>query len=175
MIKRLPYIFLLAFIISACSNTKYLPVGEKLYTGAKVKITDKNTNKKEAKTLTAELTDLTRPKPNASMLGLRVKLYLYNISKGKKNFISRFINKRGEPPVLLSSVDIDNNSKILQNRLENESYFQAQVAGDSLVKKDKTGQAIYTVQTGPAYKIKSISFPTDTGSLDTAVAGTAKK
>src|SRR5476651_2727427 len=150
MSKRLPYILVLALFISACSNTKYLPANEKLYTGVQVKIkSDSSSTSRERKNLTTELTALTRPQPNASILGLRIKLYLYNISKGKKNFISRFINKRGEPPVLFSSVDVDQNAKILANRLQNESYFQAQVDGDSLV-KGKTVQAIYTAQTGPA-------------------------
>ncbi|WP_448703024.1 BamA/TamA family outer membrane protein [Mucilaginibacter sp. AW1-3] len=176
MIKRLLYLFTLALFISACSNTKYLPANEKLYTGAEVKIkSDKNTTKSERKALTTELADLTRPKPNATILGLRVKLYLYNISKGKKNFLSRFINKRGEPPVLWSSVDIDKNATILQSQLQNESYFLAQVNSDSLVKKNRTAKAIYNIQTGPAYKINSVHFPTDTGSLDTAVAGTARQ
>lgn len=174
--KRIPYLLTLALLISACSNTKYLPANEKLYTGVQVKIkSDNNTTSRERKDLTTELTDLTRPKPNAKILGLRYKLYLYNISKGRKNFISRFINNRGEPPVLWSSVDVETNATIMQSQLQNESYFLAQVAGDSLVKKNRTVKAIYNVQTGPAYKINSVHFPTDTGSLDTAVAGTAPK
>lgn len=174
MKRHLPYLFLLALILSACSNTRYLPKGEKLYLGAEVKVNDKNVKKKDAKALKAELEELPRPKPNASILGLRVKLYLYNISKGKKNFISRFINKRGEPPVLFSSVDVDHNSQILQNRLQNEGYFHAQVTPDSVVKK-KTAKAIYNTLTGPPFIIKQVTFPTDSDSLDTAVAGISKK
>jgi outer membrane protein insertion porin family len=101
-------------------------------------------------------------------------LFIYNISKGRKNFLSRFVNKRGEPPVLFSSVDVDKNAEILASRLQNEGYFQAQASGDSLV-KGKRVKAVYTVQTGPAYKINQLFFPTDTGSLDTAVAGTARQ
>jgi len=176
MSKRLPYLLILALFLSACSNTRYLPANEKLYTGVRVNIKkDTNTTRRERKDMTTELIALTRPKPNTSLLGLHFKLWLYNISKGRKNFLSRFINKRGEPPVLWSTVDIDKNAQILQSQLQNESYFLAQVRGDSLVKKRGTAKAIYTVQTGPAYKINSVHFPTDTGSLDTAVAGTAKQ
>ncbi|EHQ25794.1 translocation and assembly module lipoprotein TamL [Mucilaginibacter paludis] len=174
MIKHLPYLFLLTLIIGGCSNIKYLPKNEKLYTGAKVIITDKDTKKSEAKALTTELTDLTRPKPNGSILGLRVKLYLYNISKGKKNFISRFINKLGEPPVLFSSVDLDHNGKVLTNRLQNKGYFRAQVTPDSAI-KNKTAQAVYNTQTGPVFKIRKVVFPRDSDSLDTAVTGISKK
>jgi outer membrane protein insertion porin family len=174
MSRHLPYLILLALILSACSNTKYLPKNEKLYIGAKVNILDKDIPKKDAKALKAELEEIPRPKPNASILGLRFKLYLYNISKGRKNFISRFINKRGEPPVLWSSVDMDYNSKVLTNRLQNESYFRAQVTPDSAI-KNQTATAVYNTLTGPAFKIKRIVFPTDSDSLDTAVAGISKQ
>ncbi len=174
MSKRLPYLLLLAVFISACSNVKYLPPNQKLYTGVNLTIKDKNTTRKQAKALTTELTALTRPNPNAKLLGLRFKLYLYNISKGRKNFLSKFINNRGEPPVLFSSVDVDKNAEILVNRLQNEGYFMAQAIGDSLVKGRRV-KAVYTVQTGPVYKINKVFFPTDTGSLDTAVAGTSRQ
>ncbi|MEO6521515.1 MAG: BamA/TamA family outer membrane protein [Mucilaginibacter sp.] len=174
MSRHLSILFLLALILSACSNTKYLPKNEKLYIGAKVNILDKNMPKKDAKALKAELEELPRPKPNASILGLRVKLYLYNISKGKKNFVSRFINKRGEPPVLWSSVDEDHNSKVLTNHLQNESYFRAQVTPDSIIKKQRA-MAVYNILAGPSFKIKRVVFPTDSDSLDTAVAGISKQ
>jgi outer membrane protein insertion porin family len=174
MAKRIPYLIILALVLGACSNVRYLPAGQKLYTGVQVNIKDKDIKKKDAKALSTELTALTRPQPNGKILGLRVKLYLYNISKGRKNFLSRFINNMGEPPVLFSSVDIDQNSKVLQNRLQNESYFQAQVEGDSLVSGPRV-KAVYNAQVGPSYTINQISFPTDTGSLDTAVAGTRAK
>jgi outer membrane protein assembly factor BamA len=174
MIKRIPYLIILALVISACSNVRYLPAGEKLYTGVRVNIKDKDIKKKDSKAIANELTAITRPQPNGKILGLRVKLWLHNISKGRKNFISRFINNRGEPPVLFSSVDIDQNSKVLQNRLQNESYFQAQVEGDSIVSGQRV-KVVYNTQVGPAYTIHQLSFPTDTGSLDTAVAGTRYK
>jgi len=66
-----------ALFLGAGSTTKFLPPGQKLYTGGEVKIADKNTSKSEAKALTSELQALLRPKPNASILGLRVKLYIY--------------------------------------------------------------------------------------------------
>lgn len=174
MKRHLPYLLLLALILSACSNTKYLPTNEKLYLGAEVKIKDKSTSKKDIKALTTELNDIPRPKPNSTILGLRVKLYLYNISKGRKNFISRLINKWGEPPVLWSSVDEDHNSQVLTNRLQNESYFHAVVTPDSVI-KGKTAKAIYNTVTGPPFIIKQITFPTDSDSLDTAVVGISKK
>ncbi len=171
MIKRLSYLILIAAIATSCSNVRYLPAGQKLYTGANITIKDKNVNNKDQKGIKTELYTLLRPQPNGKILGLRVKLWLHNISNGRKNFVSRFINNLGEPPVFFRSVEIEQNSKVLQNRLQNESYFQAQAEGDSVVKGQRVS-VNYAVQTGPAYHINQLYFPTDTGSLDTAVAGT---
>ena len=156
-------IVLIAVLISACSTTKFLAPGQKLYTGGEVKITDKqNTTKAEAKALSAELTALLRPVPNATILGLRYKLWIYDKTRtNKRRGLKHYLNTHlGEPPVLVSSVDLEKNASILQNRLQNESYFVAQVAGDTVSKKNsKLSKAVYTVQTGPAYHYRKIVFP----------------
>ena len=176
-IKYAFFVFTILFI-SACSTTKYLAPGQKLYNGAKITITDKNVTKSEAHTITEQLEDLLRPKPNSKILGLRFKLYEYEKNKttkrkGLKHFL---MTKLGEPPVLLSNVDIVKNASILQNRLQNEGYFLAQVSGDTVTKKDKKiAEVLYSIQTGPAYHYRKITFPTENDDLDTAVTGTSKQ
>ncbi|WP_426668483.1 BamA/TamA family outer membrane protein [Mucilaginibacter sp. McL0603] len=179
MNKYLKYLLFLSFVLfNACSNTKYLQKGQKLYTGGEIKIDDKNEDieKKDTKAVKDELEDLLRPKPNSTILGMRVKLYIYNKTRTtKKKGLRHYINTRlGQPPVLISDVDVNKNSDILQNRLQNESYFQSQVVGDTL-SEGKTAKAIYTVQPGPTYTIRKIVFPNEKGDVDTAVAGTAKQ
>lgn len=163
-------------ILSACSNTKYLAANQKLYTGGEVKIDDKNEDltKSDAKAVSEELEGLLRPKPNAKILGLRIKLYIYNKTRTtkKKGFKHWLNTKFGEPPVLISEVDVEKNSAVLQSRLQNEGYFQSMVNGDTL-SKGKVAKAIYTVQPNPNYTIRKIIFPTGNSSLDTAITGTA--
>jgi outer membrane protein insertion porin family len=67
---------------------------------------------------------------------------------------------------------LEKNSTIMQNRLQNESYFQATVSGDTVGKK-KTAKAIFTALPGPSYTIRNVTFPSATdNSLDTAIKGT---
>jgi len=167
---------LIAIFFSACSTTKFLAPGQKLYTGGQVKIADKTIKKSDSKAMKTELEGLLRPKPNGSILGLRVKLWIYEKTKtNKKTGLRHYINSHfGEPPVLASSVDLVKNSSILQNTLQNESYFQAQVTGDTVI-KNKTAKAVYTATPGPAYLIRKLTFPTGKGPVDTAVAGTASQ
>jgi outer membrane protein insertion porin family len=175
---KLRYIFIFSFVLTACSTTKYLAPNQKLYGGGKVQFADTagNVTPKDAKGLSDELTDLLRPRPNSKILGMRVKLWIYYKTKTtKKKGFRHWLNaKFGQPPVLISQVDIDKNSQILQSRLQNESYFQAQVSGDT-VSKGKIAKAIYTVEPGSNYTIRSVYFPTEKSDVDTAVSGTKSK
>src|ERR1700756_4518533 len=125
---KLRYIFILSFVLTACSTTKYLAPNQKLYGGGAVKFADTagNVTAKDAKGMSDELTDLLRPHPNSKILGMRVKLWIYYKTKTtkKKGFRHWLNTKFGQPPVLISEVDVDKNSQVLQSRLQNESYFQ---------------------------------------------------
>lgn len=69
---------------SSCNNTKYLPANESLYIGAKINVEAPHLKKGKKKTIRKELQALTRPKPNSSILGLRPKLWLWNIGGNPK-------------------------------------------------------------------------------------------
>jgi outer membrane protein insertion porin family len=171
-------IYLLAgyiFLASSCSNTKYLPAGDALYTGAKITIEDKTVSKKKKKAVRKQLAQLPRPKPNSKILGMRIKLYAYNIAghpKREGSLRGWLKYKVGEPPALLSDLDLDKNIQVLKSYLENKGYFRAEVTGDTTVKK-RRATATYKVTTGPQYTIDSIIFPHDSSSaLITAINNT---
>ncbi|MBE7169867.1 MAG: BamA/TamA family outer membrane protein [Williamsia sp.] len=174
------YAVLILFVggMNACSPTKYLPPGESLYTGAEIDLNGpkkpklKRSSKKEMKT---ELYTLLRPKPNASILGFRYKLFAYNIAghpKKKHSPAAWLKNKFGEPPVLLSSVNLDKNVQIVDNHLENQGYFQVDVKGDTVVKK-RMATAVYKVNTNQQYTIKEVIFENDSSEVSRAIRGLA--
>lgn len=167
---KLKVIYILAlfgFLASSCSNTKYLPQGEKLYIGAKVKVEDDSLHRKERKMLEENLQSLVRPKPNSSILGLRPKLFIYNLAgepKKEKGFRYWLRNKLGEPPVLASKVNVQYNIDLLQNRVENLGFFRAVTEGDT-VSKGKRVTAKYVSKPGPQYKIRKVVFPQDSSEI----------
>ena len=166
-------LFILIIIFASCSNTRNLPAGDALYTGASVSI--KNNIPKKMKTaLQEDLTGLTRPKPNTKLLGIPLKLTFFNLAgnPNKGGFIRKFFRRIGQPPVLLSDLNLDHNVKVLKNYLENRGYFHATVTGDTTVKRKKA-HAVYKVETGDLYTIKEIVFPHDsTSQLGVAVKST---
>jgi len=165
-----------ALIISACSNTKYLAEGELLYTGSTVKVKGDSLSKTSKSYFEENLEGLVRPRPNTSILGLRPKLWFYNIAgepKKDKGFKYWLKNKMGEPPVLFSQVDMDYNSKLIQNYVENKGFFNAETEADSS-SSGKKATSEYTVQLGARYIIDSVRFPNDSIPLTMDIKTTEK-
>ncbi|HKG05795.1 MAG TPA: BamA/TamA family outer membrane protein [Pedobacter sp.] len=167
LIKPLIFIWL-CVVLAACSNTRYLKPGQNLYTGADIKINpDSAARIDDQKAVKSALEGKTRPRPNKSILGLKFKLWIYNIAgepkkpKGLKHWLR---TKVGEPPVLLSDVKLKYNNDVLTSYLISQGYLQSSVTGDTVV-KNRRARAIYTALTGPRYKINSVTFPKDSGNL----------
>ena len=177
MVRNAVYFIFFALFATSCSNTKYLPEGELLYIGGKIKVEDSVISKKEHKVLKSKLAEIIRPKPNKKFLGLRPKLFIYNLVgtvKKEKGFRYWLKYKVGEPPVLLSQVDLEYNKNLIQNYVENNGYFNAKTTADS-TKSGKKVVAEYYVNPKEQYKIKEIKFPEDSSAIGIAVAKTQRR
>lgn len=171
--KAIYFLIIGIIFFASCNTTKLVPKGDALYTGATIKVKDSTLSKKEQKKIIELTENIPRPLPNSKFLGIPLKLNLYNLAgdTSKHNFIRKFLRKAGQPPVLLSSVNLNYNVKLLQNFLENLGYFHAESEGDTIVKKKK-GHAYYTLTPGPQYTIKEVNFDTDSSSVGTAIKKT---
>jgi outer membrane protein insertion porin family len=173
-------ILLLAVValFAACSNTKYLAPGQNLYMGATIKVTTTgDVSAKQKKAIKQQLASITRPTPNARMLGARFKLFVYNrVATPKKNkgFKYWLKYKVGEPPVIAYMPQLNKNSVIFQNRLENQGYFGDTVMLDTLVKNKKL-TAVYTAYVGTQYTIRNVSFPSGDDTLSSVIRRFSKR
>jgi outer membrane protein assembly factor BamA len=171
------FLALALFFAVGCSNTKYLPQGDLLFTGSSVTVKDSILKKNERKALENDLEALLRPKPNKKFLGLRPKLLIYNLAgkpKKEKGIQHWLRTKVGEAPVLFSKVDLDYNVAVLRNFTENRGYFKTRVSADS-TSKNKRATAEYTVWPKRQYKIKSVQFPVDSTDLGKSIARTSRR
>ncbi len=176
MNKHFLYLIVVALFTTSCSNTRYLPEGDLLYVGGKVKVEDSAITRKQYRELKSSLNEIIRPKPNKKILGLRVRLYFYNIAgepKKDKGFRYWLRNKVGEPPVLFSKVDLEYNKSVIQNFAENHGYFNARTSADS-TRRGKKATAEYYLNPKQQYKIRSVTFPKDSSSLGSAVSRTQR-
>ncbi|WNI39038.1 BamA/TamA family outer membrane protein [Chryseobacterium sp. SG20098] len=167
----------MASTVVSCSNTRFLKEGQMLYTGAKVKIENDTISKKEKKDLQTALEESLTPKPNSTFLGMRPKLYFYNIAKEPKkdkgfNYWLKY--KIGEKPVLLGDVDREFNKDIIVNYSENKGYFNAKASYDT-VSKNKKAQVIYTLRPGSRYLIDGVKFQKDSTLVNQEIQGLTKR
>src|SRR5882762_6285189 len=98
------YFLYFVFLGAACNESKYLGAGQNLYAGNKIEIqSSAKITKKQSKQLKGELSSLLRPRLNGKVLGIRLKLWIYNIAgnpKKSKGFKHWLKYKAGEPPIL---------------------------------------------------------------------------
>jgi outer membrane protein insertion porin family len=154
---------LLTFL-GACHESKYLTANQTLYTANKTQIQSSvPMTKKQQKKWSQEMQGYLRPKLNSNILGVRLKLWIYNIAgttNKKKGFKHWLKYKIGEPPVLASPAILQNNAQVLQSHLENKGFFHDTVVVTTSV-TDKHLTATYTAQVGPRYTIGKIDYPDD--------------
>jgi outer membrane protein insertion porin family len=178
MIKKIyRWIFIIGILfLYACNITKLVPKGDALYMGATVKVSDSTLSKKEKNKIVDLTEHLPRPVPNSRFLGIPFKLLFYNMAGNpkKKGFPRKFLRNIGQPPVLLSSVNIDYNTKVLTNYLQNTGYFHAEGSGDTVVKR-KRGHATYALTPGPVYNIKTVQFDVVSSALGKSIQNTRAK
>ncbi len=148
--------FFILILLAACSTTKKIKLREQLYLGADVKMTNE-VRVLNQKSIQSELKDALIPKPNKKILGLRVKLALYQAAGKKDNGFNRFLREKiGEPPILYEQVKPDLMLDLLESKLNNKGYFYSELSYEPKVSKDnKKVKLIYKVDAKQPYLIDS--------------------
>lgn len=154
-----PALIVMALFLSGCSMTKRVPEGTALFVGYDVKVNGKNDSSNRQSQMETELSATVRPKPNFSILGFRPKLWIYNtFYTEKESGIKHWIQtKLGEPPVLLSKIDTNSISLIMNNRLHNRGYFNNIVSSETTI-KNKKATIQWTANVGEPYRIRNVEY-----------------
>lgn len=162
--------------ISACSSTKSVPENDRLYTGAKIRW--EGSKPRDYGSLSTALNSQLRPNPNKKALGIPFKLWFYNMGKdkkGKEKGLNKLLRQKiGQAPVLLSSVKPDYTANVLEQYLVDNGYFQATVTPATNLRGKKKASVTYTATPAQRYRIKSVTFLTDSSELGKAIAATQK-
>ena len=153
------FLLLVCISIAACTGTRKLPPGQKLYTGADVKLIPSEKLRNKAKIIKEEKTAV-RPKPNKKFLWMRPKLSLYMMAGDtsqikKKRSIRRWMKKKGEPPVLLSEVKPGQTVKYIDAKLFNIGIFKG-FTEYKVVEKRRTARIVYTSRVHNPYTVSGL-------------------
>lgn len=161
VIKYILFISLL--YLTACSGTRHLSKGEKLYTGAKIELESREKiNKASIKTLAA---NAVRPVPNTSYFGLRPQLVIYQwAGENPKSKFKKWLQKIGEAPVLIRNVKPSMTASIIDSKLFNQGIFNSFTEYKTL-ERAHTAKLVYTSHIHKPYSIKELVYNISADSL----------
>ncbi len=143
------------FVLQSCAVKKYIPEGERLYTGASVEIKTDSVIKNKGQLQTV-LEEALRPQPNKKFLGMRPGLhYYYKTQQDHPGYINKFLYKKiGEEPVYQSDVKPYEVQEILLNRMENRGFFYSEAISE-FEEEEKEASVKYTIKAISPYTIAS--------------------
>jgi len=155
------YVGLAALLMHSCGIKKFIPEGERLYTGAELAL-DTIGDVKGLKEVESELTDLIKPNPNTTFLGMKPSLYFhYKAQRKKPGFIYKFLNKSfGEEPVYFSDVNPEQVEELLLNRLDNNGFFYSKANSETIL-KEKYASINYTATVQEPYTLENYHIDHD--------------
>ncbi|MGB0838723.1 MAG: BamA/TamA family outer membrane protein [Chitinophagales bacterium] len=170
-----------ACLLSACSNTRFLPQGRSLHDKTTITLetnfldkqqfdwlgTTLDSEKMMRKHLRQIQTGLYKipPKINSTspLISLKYKLYIYNKTQDKRGSLNRWMHERlGEPPTLLDSARLDRSITAMQQYLFNEGFFYHDIDYSTKTKR-KRSEVSYSVILKQPYLIDSIFLPQESG------------
>jgi hypothetical protein len=144
-------------ILSSCSGTRLLPKGEKLYTGAEIKIitSEKIDNPGFIK---KNIRNSLSIKPNKRFLGMRPKLWMYlKAGEEPKSKFKKWLKRNGEAPVFINNLKPGISSAIIDAKLFNIGIFKCYTEYKILDKK-RTAKIIYISHIHKPYTIKELKY-----------------
>lgn len=121
--------------------------------------------------------------PNNSLMGsskwrhpFALRLWIYNAFVGARTKLGHWIfNQFAATPVLISTVNPEVRTKVAQNVLRNNGFFNARVGYELVpLKKKRQAKINYAIDPGRIYRLDSIAYIGFDEGLDTLIRRSAK-
>ena len=150
------WVLLICLLLASCSGTRHLPKGEKLYTGAEIKL--ESTEKVNKSYIKGMISAVIRPVPNKSYFGMRPQLLIYQAGgENPKSKFKKWIQKSGDAPVLMNAVKPGATAAIIDAGLFNIGIFNSYTEY-KIVEKKHTASVIYTSHIQKPYVFKNLIY-----------------
>ncbi|HMQ06306.1 MAG TPA: BamA/TamA family outer membrane protein [Saprospiraceae bacterium] len=169
-------ILLLGISHISCSITKYIPEGERVYTGhtLSVQSSEKISNQK---LIAGEIRQSIRPQVKKSVFGFNPGLWLwYRHEQEKLNFFTKFFYKRmAIEPIYLSDVNPEKNLQTSEIIVENSGFFESKGSYEIEEQKNKRVRLSYLIQLNKAYTLNHYSYEGGETRLDSFIRFSLKE
>ncbi len=149
-------VLFICLLLASCSGTSHLPKGERLYTGAEIKL--ESTEKVNKGNIKASVESVVRPEPNNSYLGMRPQLWIYMAAgENPKTKFKKWLQKTGQAPVLMTNVSPSATAAVIDASLFNMGIFNSNTTF-KIVEKKHTARVIYTSYIHKPYTVKEFVY-----------------
>jgi outer membrane protein insertion porin family len=150
-------------VLNACTPTRHLEKGTKLFDGATVTFAKPNAIDHK-KVLKEELAYQVRPKANSPL-----RLWIFSQFKEPKKqkglkYLLKY--KMGEPPVFFDYKLANRSKLVMEKYLRDNGYLNAEVILDTMDRTTSV-QTVYTVHAPKRYRIREVYLPDGKTVLDT--------
>lgn len=170
-------------LLQACSTTSRLDKDEILYTGVKKIAIEAPKGQKVPGGMASEIKQAVNVKPNNCLYSpyyrypFPIGLWVWNHWTEPKKGLGKWVyNKLVQEPVLISSVRPELRTRMIDEVLDNNGFFQGHASYSLVQRKNKRKASIlYTISTGPAYTLDSIILLPDTCALNHYIDSVARK
>ena len=162
MKKIARFAVLLVWILTSCSETKYVAEGDYLLDKVQVK-----TDQPVRGLSTTDMKMYVRQTGNSRWFSaIKIPLYTYSLSgRDTTRWLNRMLRSIGEAPMLYDSVQTRQSVNSLQVQIQNMGYLRASVDAENTIKGRKL-KTTYNVHPGPIYSIRHVNYDIQ----DTAIA-----
>ena len=136
--------------VVSCSSVRKLPEGAALLTKNEIQLSEG---------IRLDLEDVLRQKENKKILGIPLKLWIFNASGSKNSAIGRWFRSKGEPPVILDSIETALSVARLNRALRKQGYFNVHTSFDLDYSPNlKKVKQRFLVSAGDPFTIDSIGY-----------------
>lgn len=150
----------------SCSVDRYLSPENKLLkkNSYQVEMATGEPTPKEIESALGNMRNYTVQKPNKRLLGtIRLKMRLYCLpSPSANNFLSRYLQREGEPPVVYDESSAIRTTQQLQSLLLSKGCFSSTVSFDTIELNDRDLEVVYKLKPSKRYQIDEVIFRAET-------------
>jgi outer membrane protein assembly factor BamA len=158
------FLIISCLFLTACSGTKLLPPGEKLYAGAEIKL-EPAVHLQNYQLVKTTVKKAIQPQPNKRFLGMRPKLWKYlKAGETPKSKLNKWLKKTGEAPVLMSNINPDLTITIIDANLFNIGMFNSNTEY-KIIEKKRTSKILYISHIPAPFIIKDFIYSFSDDSL----------
>lgn len=154
MRERIIFYVLLALLLTACAETKYVPEGQYLLDRAELRCDE------PARYISlTDMRSFIRQHGNSRWFSAaKLPLKTYSLSgRDSSKWINRVLRSMGEPPEIYDSILTAQSLQSLQSQMQNMGYLQA-TADVAVQHKGKKVRTIYILHPGLPYYVRNMNY-----------------